>query len=716
MPHRFSFFAPCPKGLETLLKDELHATGIAAAKETRAGVAFDGDLPDAYRVCLWSRLASRVLMPIARFAAPTPEALYDGVRAVAWRDHVSRQGTLAVDATTVESSLTHSHFAALKVKDAIVDQFRDATGGRPSVDVEHPDVRVNLFLRRDEATVSIDLSGEALHRRGYRQAAGEAPLKENLAAAILHRAEWSRIAARGGALVDPLCGSGTLLIEGAMMAGDVAPGLMRRAFGFSKWRGHEAASWAKLLDEARARREAARGGIPLVRGYDHDDRAVAAALENARRAGLADVVSVQMRPLTASAREVGAPGLVVTNPPYGERMGDAAEMPALYRELGVALRRDFVGWRVAVLTGNADFGKVMGLRASRMHTLWNGAIECRLLHFEIDEKSFVRERTKPVSLSPGGQSFANRLQKDLKHFGRWAKRNAVSCYRAYDADIPEYNVAVDLYEAADGVFAHVQEYAAPDEINPIVARNRLREATRVVTEALAVPAAHVVVKVRRRQRAGAQYNKVASTGVFYEVREGDARFLVNLTDYLDTGIFLDHRETRAMIRSLAKGRHFLNLFGYTGTATVHAALGGASSTTTVDLSNTYVDWAARNFALNGLPRGGGHELISADVTKWLLANDRRRFDLIFLDPPTFSRSKRMTETLDVQRDHADLIVSAASLLAPDGILIFSTNNRRFKIDAAALPGLDVNDITRATIPKDFERNPRIHQCFRILRK
>jgi 23S rRNA (guanine2445-N2)-methyltransferase / 23S rRNA (guanine2069-N7)-methyltransferase len=310
--------------------------------------------------------------------------------------------------------------------------------------------------------------------------------------------------------------------------------------------------------------------------------------------------------------------------------------------------------------------------------------------------------------------FANRLRKDLQHFGRWARRQEIFAYRLYDADLHEYNLAIDVYES-DRRYVHVQEYEAPDTISPDKARQRLQHALGVIPLVLEIPREQMFFKVRKRQKGGAQYEKLDETGEFHEVREGPCRLLVNFTDYLDTGLFLDHRDTRTMLGELAGGKRFLNLFGYTGTATVHAALGGAVATTTVDMSYTYLDWARRNLELNKL-LANKHELIQADLLVWLKENRQQRYGLIFLDPPTFSRSKRMEDTLDVQRDHASLIADTTALLEPGGVLIFSTNLRRFKLDRDALAGLLVEDITRKTIPKDFERDPKIHQCFRITRK
>jgi 23S rRNA (guanine2445-N2)-methyltransferase / 23S rRNA (guanine2069-N7)-methyltransferase len=713
MPAPLTLFATCPKGLELLLAEELRTLGAHGVRETRAGAEFSGALETAYRACLWSRLASRVLLPLAEFAAHTPDDLYRGVRTVRWDEHLAPEGTLAVDFTTTASAITHSHFGALKVKDAIVDQLREQHGVRPSVDTARPDIRVNVYLHRDHAILSLDLSGESLHRRGYRAEAVEAPLKENLAAAILIRAGWPTVTADGGTLVDLMCGSGTLPIEAALMAADAAPGLLRPYFGFLHWRQHDAPLWQRLLAEAHERRDAGVARATSIRGYDSDPRAVRIAQDNLRRAGLDEHAGIALRALADCAAESGKPGLVVVNPPYGERLGEAAQLPALYAELGQALKNCFAGWRAAVFTGNPEVAKNIGVRARKMHVLWNGAIECRLLHFDVAEEWYMKERdpSKPIELSQGARIFENRLRKDLKHFGKWARRQEIFAYRVYDADLHDYNLAIDVYES-DRRYVHVQEYEAPESVDPMKARRRLNEALAVIPQVLEIPPQQVFFKQRRRQKDGAQYEKLSETGEFHEVREGPCRLLVNFTDYLDTGLFLDHLLTRNLVGELANGKRFLNLFGYTGTASVHAALGGASATTTVDMSYTYLDWAKRNLELNGI-RGRQHALVQADVLQWLKEERPERYGLIFLDPPTFSRSKRMDGTLDIQRDHTSLIRDTVALLEPGGTLVFSTNLRRFRLEQEALAGLEIEDITRRTIPADFERNPRIHQCFRI---
>ncbi len=749
LPSHESFFATCSRNTEGLLVDELRALGAADATETRAGAVFTGSLSLAYRACLWSRIASRVLLRLGSFPIAALDELYEAVNGMPWEDHLKVDGTLAIEATSTirqgPLATVNTHFVEQRVKDAVVDRFRAQRGRRPGVELVRPDIRIAVHLAPAETTVSLDLSGEGLHRRGYRLEGGDAPLKENLAAAILLRAGWPGIAAQGGALLDPMCGSGTLLVEGALMAADIAPGLLRQYYGFLRWEGFDPEIWKQLLDEAGERRREGLTRLPRIFGADRDMRALGSARANARRAGLAGRIQLEVRDLAALASPPGAArGLVVTNPPYGKRLGEVAELVGLYETLGEKLKESFSGWEAAVFTANPELSAHLGLRARRLNVLYNGPLAAKLLVFTIgpsfaagkpgaggrsqaatggsrtaaDEAEIGTEREgSRTASSAGALMLANRLQKNFKHLRRWAAREGVSCYRVYDADLPEYAVAVDLYNG----WAHVQEYAPPITVDPVQARRRLKEVMAVVPEVLGMPGSHAVLKVRSPQRGTGQYEKLQDRGSFLEVEEGGLRFLVNLTDYLDTGLFLDHRPTRSLIRELAPGRRFLNLFAYTGSVTVYAAAGGAASTTSVDLSRVYLEWAGRNLELNGLS-GPQHSFIRADCLEWLKEAEAahrggRRgapvYDLIFLDAPTFSNSKSMEDILDIQRDHVWLIRSAAALLSPDGILLFSTNFRRFKLDPAIAEEFAVADITRQTIPPDFVRSPRIHGCFRI---
>ena len=723
MSDRYEIVLTCPKGLEGLLLEEAKALGLEEAREQTAAVRGQAEIEVAYRLCLWSRLANRVLLVLSRFAMNNADELYEGVKAVDWQDHLEPAGSLAVEFSGNGSGIDNTHFGALKVKDAIVDRLRTAGGERPSIDKLNPDLRVHLRLDRGEAVLSLDLSGHSLHQRGYRLQQGAAPLKENLAAAVLIRAGWPRIAAEGGALADPMCGVGTFLIEAALMAADIAPNLKRERWGFSNWLGHVPAIWKKLHAEAEQRAAAGLAKPPLwIRGYEADPRLIQPGRNNVERAGLSDWVKIYQGELGSfePRPDQNQKGLVISNPPYGERLGDEASLLYLYQNLGERLRQACLGWEAAVFTGAPELGKRMGLRSHKQYSFWNGALACKLLLIKVQTEQFVtgerrarEDDQQPVSeapqqarLSEGGQMFANRLQKNLKQLGKWARREGVECYRLYDADMPEYALAVDLYRD----WVHVQEYAAPRSIDPDKAQARLLDALAAIPQALGVAQNRVAIKRRERQTGTKQYQRQAAQGQFMEVSEGGVKLLVNLTDYLDTGLFLDHRPLRLRIQREAAGKRFLNLFCYTATATVHAAKGGARSTTSVDLSKTYLDWARRNLSLNGF--SDKHRLEQGDVMAWL-GDDRGEYDLIFIDPPTFSNSKRMEGVFDVQRDHVELLDLAMARLARGGVLYFSNNFRKFQLDETLVARYQVEEISAQTLDPDFARNPKIHRAWRF---
>jgi 23S rRNA (guanine2445-N2)-methyltransferase / 23S rRNA (guanine2069-N7)-methyltransferase len=714
------FFTTASRGLEPLLARELTALGAVSVKERNGGVEFGGDQGVAYRACLWSRLASRVLLPLSRFpleGEDASDALYQAASKVDWPELFDVESTFAILVAGHSPSISHTHYAGLKVKDAIADSFRAKSGQRPTVDTDNPQLQIHLHLARDHADLSLDLSGDSLHRRGYRRAGASAPLKENLAAAILARAGWPELAAQGAPLLDPMCGSGTLVLEAALMAADVAPGLERERFAFESWLEHKPKLWRDLLADARARAEKGLAGkLPAMLGQDVDTAAIRAAQDNAKRAGLAGKVRFAQGDIAAARPEGPGTGLLVVNPPYGERMGAEAEVIKLHSLLGATLKQNFPGWQAAVFTGRPDLGPRIGLRAKDMYSLYNGPLPCKLLLFDVPQTA-----TAGDGGGVGGEDFANRLRKNLKHLSKWAKREGVQNYRAYDADLPDYAVAVDVYESTQR-HVHVQEYAAPKTVDPIRAERRLREALAHTQQILEVPATNLHYKLRRSQRAGFQYGRQAETGEFHEIEEHGCRLLVNFEDYLDTGLFLDHRPIRLRIQREAKGKRFLNLFCYTASATAHAAVGGAAATLSVDMSNTYLEWAQKNLTINRMrselfdhppARWPAHALLRADCIEWLKKPAAQKFDLILLDPPTFSNSKKMAGVLDLQRDHADMIGKTAALLAPDGVLYFSTNRRGFKLDTAALPELAATDITPQTLGEDFRRPPPSHRCWRI---
>jgi len=710
------FFASCGKGLEYLLADELQALGCARATAAVAGANAEGGLLDAQRAVLWSRLASRVLWPLATFDCPDQDALYAGAAAIDWPAHLDAGTTIAVDAHVSGSAVTHARYAAQRVKDAVVDVMRERTGARPDVDVDAPGLRLNLVVRKGMAIVSVDLGGGPLHRRGWRIAQGEAPLKETVAAAVLLRGRWPEAYREGGALLDPMCGSGTLLVEGALMAADVAPGLLRHGDAPpTRWTGFDADGWRALVAEARGREAAGRTALRAAfAGRDLDPHAIAAARRNAERAGVAGAIDLQVADVRALEPQAAARGVVVCNPPYDVRL---AADPALYRALGDALRRATPDWRASLLCGDAELARATGLRANKRYQVFNGAIECTLLVADPVAPP-QRERTAAPVLSEGATMVANRLRRNLRTLKAWREREGVTCFRAYDADIPEYAAAIDVYAGADdpaSTWLHVQEYAAPADIPADVARRRLNELLAAAREVFGLPRERIALKTRAIGKGGSKYaTGFERRGETIVVREGDARLRVNLFDYLDTGLFLDHRPLRLRIADEARDTRFLNLFGYTGAASVHAALGGARATTTVDLSATYLQWCADNLRENGLG-GRAHRLVQADALQWLEA-DTGQYDLVFCDPPTFSNSKRAGD-FDVQAAHVGLLRAAVARLAPDGVLYFSNNFRRFRLDEAAVAAFaTVEDISAGTIPPDFARNPRIHRAWRLRRR
>ncbi len=710
------WIATAPVGAASVLAEELAQFGATDLRERSNDVKFQGTLETGYRACLWSRCATRVLLSLGSLDASSTEKLFAAIGRIDWREHFAPGATLACDCSGGNESIRHTLYGAQLLKDAVCDNLRASTGARPDVRPERPDVLLHLHVEGHEAFVSVDFSGESLHRRGYRQETGAAPLKENVAAAILLRSGWAALCQEDAILLDPMCGSGTFLTEGALIAADAAPGLTREYFGFQGWRGHDAPLWERLCEEARARRSV-RAARRCILGSDIDADAVRMSLANAAQAGVAEWVQVEKRSIADVQRPAAPRGLLVCNPPYGERIGAESSLPALYGEFGLVLRERFEGWQAAILTGNPPLARHLGVYAKRSHRFMNGTIECRLLRFEL-EPGRVQRPAEVVRADwaqrPGAQMFANRLRKNLRQLETWAQREGIECFRLYDADMPEYAFAIDLY-GREPRHVYVQEYAAPKSVEEEGARERRREAFAVLPDVLGVPASRIHSRTRQAQKGNAQYEKhdgSAQGAERHVVNEGGLKFWVNFRDYLDTGLFLDHRVVRDTLRGWARGADFLNLFCYTGSATVFAAAGGARSSASVDLSNTYLEWAEQNLMLNGL-EGAQHRLQRADCLDWLeqASAERAAFDLIFLDPPTFSNSKRMQGVLDVQRDHLGMLRRSMALLRPGGRLVFSTNFTRFKLDAAALAEFAVEDITARTISRDFERNARIHHCF-----
>ena len=700
------------------MADELGPLGAEDIKLTQGGVYFNGDLKVGYSACLWSRLANRVLLLLHSEAVDSVDELYDAVSKVEWTEHFDSDQTFLVDYAGRMRGIDNTHFGALKVKDAIVDQFRSKGELRPNIAKQEPDVRINVFITKGRVRISLDLSGESLHKRGYRREGGMAPLKENLAAALLIRAGWPEMAAAGKPLMDPMCGSGTFLIEAAMMASDTAPGLLRWRFGLQMWKQHNVELWREVWDAAELRREVGEAAATSeIHGYDGQPKAISKCRENLKQAGMTDRIRVShrelkdLKPLTHKAQQ--QLGLVITNPPYGERLSEVADIQYLYQYLGERLSQDFIGWELAVFTGNSELGKAVGLRSHKQYSFYNGAIKSQLLMYSLETTNRFADRRQasgeiPLeALSEGAQMFANRVVKNRKQLSKWVKQENIQCYRIYDADMPEYAVAIDIYHD----WLHVQEYAAPKTVDAEKAQRRLEEVMLALPQALQIPEARIVLKQRRQQTGKDQYQTHDEKGEYIQVEEGGCKLLVNLNDYLDTGLFLDHRPVRQKIQHLAHGKRFLNLFCYTGTATMHAVQGGAHNSLSVDMSATYLSWGKKNLALNGFS-DQVHKFEQHDCMEFI-KHHKGEYDLIFLDPPTFSNSKKMIGVLDVQRDHAWMIHKVMDLLSKDGLLIFSTNYRRFELDDKVLQHNHVEDISDQTLDKDFSRNKKIHRCWEI---
>lgn len=707
----WTLFVTAARSLEPQLVDELLELGATDAKPGRGGVHCIASLEAIYAICHRTRLASRVLLTLGEFAAQDDVALYDGCMSIDWAAQLAPGATLAVDFSSSRSRLTHTRFGAQRVKDAIVDSLRAARGERPAVDRTQPDCRINAYLLDDRARLALDLGGGALHRRPWLADGARPALPANLAAALLRKSGWPDTHHKR--LVSLWAEDGAIAIEAADIASGRAANADRAHWGFGGWQCHNRDLW-----EIERRRAAtpATSGTPEVIAVEPDSRTASLTRTAIQIAGVEVSLKVEEPLAWLETASLGADTLVLATP-LGATAHDDALWPALGDQLKArSTATDMQASLAAALVPELSFGKRLGIRARKRNQYHIDNADYTLLQLPLDSEHAVdrvaadnrkRTQSRDAALSRGADALVNRIRKNQRTLGKWAAREGIGCYRLYDADLPEYALAVDIYQD----HAHIQEYAAPATIDPKRAAQRLDDAMTVLPEALGIDAERCVLKHRQRQRGEAQYRKQAHTGQFLRVTEGPATFAVNLHDYLDTGLFLDHRTTRALVADLARGKRLLNLFGYTGSVTVQAALAGASASLTVDMSQTYLDWAGRNFSLNRLD-GRHHRLERADVVAWLPTHTER-YDIVFLDPPTFSNSKSMADTFDVQRDHIALIRHALECLAPDGTLIFSNNNRRFRLDQDALADCRIENISARTLPRDFARNPRIHNVWKI---
>lgn len=776
------FFASCLVGVEQALAAELKRLRVRHVRPLRGGVAFFGRPIDAERVCLWSRVASRVTAVVGRVNAGDADLMYAGAYDLPWEEVVAPGAKLAVRAHGINPELRNTQFTALKVKDAICDALRSRTGARPDIDADNPDALIEVRVRENRATITFDVSGESLHRRSYFDAKdeGDAVLSCAHAAALLETVGAPEKLRAGWCLVDPACLVDFTLCEAAGIAADQAPGLLRERWGFNGWAMHDEKAWEDALADADERFEA--GLSQLMRECKVSDSASLPNPDRVRIAGLAPSrgsVARARRHLRNARLSAFVRIECSTDQDFGEDLAIVARTAK--RRHGAAVlvchvsaadsSEDeayamFRASRFMSAVRHALPGSVFGLvddrgvssrfndKPSFDERVGSGRIETRMQVFQEASSCQVELRLPnpeggpdiPVEVNEAkSEQFAARLRKVARERRKWAQAEGVSCYRVYDADLPEYNAAIDVYEGAGvdegATFVHIAEYQAPSSVDTLTARRRFEDLLVLTPAVLGVRPGFVYSKVRSRSRGGSQYRDAGKRSFVTHTTEAGLLFEIDLAGYLDTGLFLDHRITRRIVGEMARGKRFLNLFAYTGAATVHAAAGGAESTTTVDLSQTYLDWAQRNMRLNGFrcegapvdgrrgsrdgrtsgrERRAEHELVRADVMPWIVDARRqgRQFDLIFVDPPTFSNSKAMgRRTWDVQRDHVELLVGVSRLLARGGEAVFSCNLRSFKPDYDELTrlGVELTEITQDTIPHDFERNARIHRCYLLRR-
>lgn len=736
---KYIFFAASSPHTEDLLLKEIRELGIQEAQEKHQGVECTGTLREGYELCLWSRIATRVLIELTRCEASGRGDLYSRVYEFPWENTFFSDRSFAVSFTGTPPPGLSPKIIPLVVKDGIVDRFKEREGRRPSVNKKNPDLQFDVHMNNNGTTVLyLNLSGKSLQKRHYRRSSGEAPLRENTAAALLLRAGWPEMASRELPFLDPMCGAGTIPIEAAMMAYSIPPGKFKTNFGFFHWKDHDKTLWKQIKADAIKREiPLPSRKIPLF-GFDKDEKSITAAQENAKTAGLAEVIHFEKKEidealLIQSLRK--RDGLIAVNPPYGERLV-VPELKRLYFRLGVLAKKYYSGWTLTVLTGSKDLAKSIGLRANKTHTLYNGPLSCILAHIHITEENQLRGVQEnsylPTDLDPHIEMFVNRVKKNIHFLKTWIEDRGISCFRVYDADMPEYAVAIDVYEKR---WVVVQEYAPPPKVDSGASALRLRAILTVLPGILDIEENNLFLKKRERQRGKKQYGPLGDTPGVHTIREGPFSFLVNFTTYIDTGLFLDHRITRNMVYNEASGKNVLNLFGYTGSFTVYAAAGGAYTSLTVDSSKTYLQWGQKNLDLNRShfaqqhiqyidypsaekPSSPGHYLLRADCLEWL-SKKIGGWDVIILDPPSFSNSKDRKRVLDLEKDHVEIIHACLEILNPKGILFFSTNARGFafhkeKIFTSFSGKLEIEDITHITIPKDFTLGRgKPHQCWTI---
>jgi len=722
------FFASSAANQQDIVKDELTLCGITDTKVGQAGVEFVAELSQAYRFTMTTRIASRVLQALFFDEdVQSADELYDSTMQIPWEEYITPEKTFLITETVKNCNwLNNTHFATLKVKDAIVDRIKEHyEGNRPTVDSEDPDITFHIHIKENSVIWYVDFSGPGLAKRGYRTEQSDALLKENLACALLYRSEWYKSYREGRLLplYDPFCGSGTIPVEAALIAAEIAPALLKKTpYAFKALPSYDEELYNSIYAELEAKRAEAEEKEIYITASDIIRTNVEISKAAALKAGVYDIISFEVKDFTKVTEE-DVPyelGVIVTDPPYGVRL-KGMNLEDLYSLSGDIISKYFKGWNVSILTGDQELLSYIDMKPERTNTLYNGGILCQIAHYRVYteeerqvliNKALERKAQRLAQpLTPGAQMAYNRLIKNMESIKPQMEKEGVTCYRIYDADMPEYSAAIDIYE---GKWINLQEYAPPATIDPEAAEKRLDELIQATERATGIDMENIYVKQRKEQKGRDQYKKLASSNKFYIVKENGLKYLVNFTDYLDTGVFLDHRPVRRMISEMSQNKRFLNLFSYTSTATLNALKGGALSTVSVDASSTYLDWSIENLKVNGYNTNIGNFFYKSDAIEYLY-DTYDRFDLIFCDPPTFSNSKNR-DSFDIQYDHFELIKAAMMHLEKDGVMIFSNNFRKFKLDERILDRFAVENITPSTIGFDFARDEKIHQCYLIRHK
>lgn len=708
-PIKYEWFFACPQFIEPLLAEELVSLGGEQTRIGHSGVQVFGDLSFAYRALIWSRLASRATLQLAQGFGKDKAELSELIKTIPWAEHLRIDGSFKVRFSGLNDDISNTQFGAQWVKDQIVDLLRTPDGQRPNISA-NPDLVVSVNLHKGKASIGIDLNQKGLHQRGYRDSEAYYAMHENLAAAVLIRAGWSDLIKKEVnriCFIDPLCGSGEFITEAALIALDIAPGLLRGATVAHRWLKHDTGLYSQLLSEARERQQAGLAKAERFHfvGCGLDKEKLTTAKSDWKALDLPAAQWINQEPKHIDfATFYADSGLLLSKLPFDAEQNSLA-WRTVYSEFGQAsskLPAQFHGALFALAEAPLAF---TDLFYSKIYRFLNGRDEYQL--WTLDK---VVQKARPTNWI--AEDFANRLEKNLRKLKSFIQRGHTDAYRIYDADIPEYAVAVDRY--AD--WLHVQEYAPPASIDEKTAQQRLDQVLITLAEVLKVPSNKIVLKQRKRQKGLEQYERQAHAGQSLVVHEHGVRFKVNLSDYLDTGLFLDHRPMRLWMQQQSQGKSVLNLFCYTGAVSVHAAMGGASRVDSIDLSSTYLAWAEDNFQLNNLKLNPyKYRTIRDNAVEWL-AHCKHTYDLIFLDPPTFSNSKRMQDVFDVQRDHVNLLETCMRLLSKEGVLIFSNNFRKFKLDPSISEQYAVEDYRLKSIPEDFQRDSKIHGCWLIRHK